>query len=125
MLTREEEEEPLPRVEHGPSIAALVHPILTLSPRPLAILGRRWDPYNRFLMTPRMGTTSSIRSRTVACRNSSMNSRRGVPVEQMQAEALADVDRAIAWWREAQANPARLEVLVNEACERQRARTVG
>ena len=30
--------------------------------------------------------------------------RRGVPVEQMQAEVLADVERALAWWREAQAN---------------------
>jgi hypothetical protein len=41
----------------------------------------------------------------------------------MQAEVLADVDHALAWWREAQANPARLDALVNEARERQRART--
>ena len=34
--------------------------------------------------------------------------RRGVPVEQMRAEVLADVDRALAWWREVQADPARL-----------------
>jgi len=32
--------------------------------------------------------------------------RRGVPVEQMQAEVLADVERALAWWQEAQADPA-------------------
>jgi hypothetical protein len=32
--------------------------------------------------------------------------RRGVPVEQMRAEVLADVERALAWWREAQANQA-------------------
>jgi hypothetical protein len=32
--------------------------------------------------------------------------RRGVPVEQMRAEILADVERALAWWREAQANQA-------------------
>ena len=51
--------------------------------------------------------------------------RRGIPVEQMRAEVLADVERALAWWREAQADPARLEALVNEARERQRARTVG
>ena len=51
--------------------------------------------------------------------------RHGVPVEQMRAEVLADVERALAWWREAQANQARLEALVSEARERQRARTVG
>jgi transcriptional regulator with XRE-family HTH domain len=30
--------------------------------------------------------------------------RRGIPVEQMRAEVLANVERALAWWREAQAN---------------------
>jgi hypothetical protein len=51
--------------------------------------------------------------------------RRGIPVEQMRAEVLADVERALAWWREVQADPAQLEALVNEAQERQRARTGG
>ena len=32
--------------------------------------------------------------------------RRGVPVEQMRAEVLADVERALAWWREVQVDPA-------------------
>jgi transcriptional regulator with XRE-family HTH domain len=32
--------------------------------------------------------------------------RRGVPVEQMRAEVLADVERALSWWREVQANQA-------------------
>jgi hypothetical protein len=32
--------------------------------------------------------------------------RRGVPVDQMRAEVLADVERALAWWREARANQA-------------------
>ena len=43
----------------------------------------------------------------------------------MRAEVLTDADRALGWWREAQADPARLEALVNEARERPRARTVG
>lgn len=50
--------------------------------------------------------------------------RRGVPIEEMQAQVLADVDRALAWWREVQADPARLEALMSEAQERQQARTV-
>ena len=32
--------------------------------------------------------------------------RRGVPVEQMRAEVLADVDRVLTWWQETQANQA-------------------
>jgi hypothetical protein len=32
--------------------------------------------------------------------------RRAVSVEQMRAEVLADVERALAWWQEAQANQA-------------------
>ncbi len=51
--------------------------------------------------------------------------RRGVPVEQMQAEVLGDVDRALAWWREVQNNPARLEAVIHEAKERQQTRVVG
>jgi len=51
--------------------------------------------------------------------------RRGVPVEQMQAEVLGDVDRALVWWREVQNDPARLEAVIHEAKERQQARIVG
>ena len=51
--------------------------------------------------------------------------RRGVPVEEMQAEVLADVDRALVWWRAVQDDPARLETAVNEAREQQQARIVG
>jgi len=48
--------------------------------------------------------------------------RRGVPVEQVRAEALADVDRALTWWREVQADPVRLKAVMREARARQRAR---
>jgi len=46
--------------------------------------------------------------------------RRSVPVEQVRAEALADVDRALAWWRAVQADPARLKAVVREARDRWR-----
>ncbi len=48
--------------------------------------------------------------------------RRGVPVEQVRAEALADVDRALAWWHAVQADPARLKAIVREARGRRRRR---
>lgn len=48
--------------------------------------------------------------------------RQGVPVEQVRAEALADVDRALTWWREVQADPARLKTVVRAARDRQQAR---
>ena len=51
--------------------------------------------------------------------------RRGVPVEEMRAEVLADVDHALVWWRAVQDDPARLETVVNEAREQQRTRIVG
>ncbi len=51
--------------------------------------------------------------------------RRGVPVEQMRADVLGDVDRALAWWREVQDDPARLEAVMHEAKERQQTRSVG
>lgn len=48
-------------------------------------------------------------------------------IDQVRAEAMADLDRAQTWWREVQADPTRLEQLVNEAMERQqeRIRTAG
>jgi len=48
-----------------------------------------------------------------------------VPVEEMRAEVLADVDHALVWWRAVQDDPARLETVVNEAREQQRTRIVG
>lgn len=51
--------------------------------------------------------------------------RRGLPIEQMRAEVLADVDRALAWWREVQDDPARLEAVIHDAKERRQARIVG
>jgi len=51
--------------------------------------------------------------------------RRGIPVEQMQAEVLGEVDHALAWWREVQDDPARLEAAIHEAKEQQQARIVG
>jgi len=51
--------------------------------------------------------------------------RRGVPVEEMRAEVLADVDHALVWWRAVQDDPARLETVVNEAREQQQTRIVG
>jgi hypothetical protein len=44
--------------------------------------------------------------------------RRNLPLEQVRAEVAADFERALAWWDEVQADPARLEALVNEAQER-------
>jgi len=50
---------------------------------------------------------------------------RGQPIEQVRADVAADLDRALAWWDDVQADPARLEALVEEAREGQRARAVG
>lgn len=50
---------------------------------------------------------------------------RGDPIEQVRAEVAADLDRALAWWAEVQADPARLGALIEEARERQRARVAG
>jgi hypothetical protein len=33
---------------------------------------------------------------------------RGIPVDRMRAEVLAETERALAWWQEVQADPARL-----------------
>jgi transcriptional regulator with XRE-family HTH domain len=51
--------------------------------------------------------------------------RRNLAVEQVRAEVAADFERALAWWDEVQADPARLEALVNEARERQQAHADG
>ncbi len=51
--------------------------------------------------------------------------KRGQPIEQVRADLAADLDRALAWWAGVQADPARLEALVEEARENQRVRAVG
>jgi len=43
----------------------------------------------------------------------------------VRAAVAADLDRALAWWNDVQSDPARLEALVEEARESQRARAVG
>ncbi len=48
--------------------------------------------------------------------------RRGIPVEQVRAESLAEVERALAWWMEIEADPARRAEVVRDAQERQRTR---
>ncbi len=47
--------------------------------------------------------------------------RRGVPVERVRAESLAEIERALAWWTEVEANPARRAEVVRDAQEQQRA----
>jgi hypothetical protein len=49
---------------------------------------------------------------------------RGLPVEQVQADLAADLERVLAWRRELEADPARKEALVEEARERQQTRAV-
>jgi len=51
--------------------------------------------------------------------------KRGQPIERVRADVDADLDRALAWWADVQADPARMEALVAEARENQRARAVG
>ncbi len=51
--------------------------------------------------------------------------KRGQPIEQVRADVAVDLDRALVWWEEVQADPARLEALVEEARESQRVRAVG
>lgn len=50
--------------------------------------------------------------------------RRGQPLEQVRADVAADLDRALAWWTDVQADPTRLEALVAEAHANQQARAV-
>lgn len=52
----------------------------------------------------------------------SIAAKRGLPVERVRAELDADLDRMMAWRQELEADPARLEALVQESWERQRAR---
>jgi len=52
----------------------------------------------------------------------SIAAKRGLPIEQVRADVAADLDRMIAWHRELGADPARLEALVQESWEKQRAR---
>jgi len=47
---------------------------------------------------------------------------RNIPIDQVRDDVMADLDRAQTWWQEVQADPARLEQLVNEAMERQQER---
>jgi len=48
--------------------------------------------------------------------------KRGLPVDQVRAEVTADLERMIAWRRELEADPARLEALIGESRERRRTR---
>jgi len=52
----------------------------------------------------------------------SIAAKRGQPVEQVRAELAADLEQKLAWRRELEANPARLQALIDESRERQRAR---
>jgi len=46
--------------------------------------------------------------------------RRGIPVEQVRAESLAETERVLAWWKDVEADPARREEVVRDARERRR-----
>jgi len=48
--------------------------------------------------------------------------KRGLPVDQVRVEVTADLERMIAWRREIEADPARLEALIDEARKRRRTR---
>jgi len=48
--------------------------------------------------------------------------KRGLPVDQVRAEVTVDLERMIAWRRELEADPARLEALIGESRERRRTR---
>lgn len=50
----------------------------------------------------------------------SIAAKRGLPIEQVRADVAADLDRMIAWRRELDADPARLEALMQESWEKQR-----
>ncbi len=45
-----------------------------------------------------------------------------LPLEQARAEIAEDFEQRLAWWAEVQADPARLQALVDEALERRRER---
>jgi hypothetical protein len=48
--------------------------------------------------------------------------RRGIPVEQVRAESLAEIERVLAWWKDVEADPARRAEVVRDAQERRRTR---
>jgi len=50
----------------------------------------------------------------------SIAQQRRIPVEQARAEIAEDFERRLAWWDEVQADPARLQALVDEALDRRR-----
>lgn len=50
---------------------------------------------------------------------------RQLPLEQVRADVAADFEQKLAWWKDVQSDPARLQALVNEARERQKARATG
>ncbi len=47
--------------------------------------------------------------------------KRGLPVDQVRVEVTADLERMIAWRRELEADPARLEALIDESRKHRRA----
>jgi len=49
--------------------------------------------------------------------------RRGIPVEQVRAESLAEIERVLAWWKDVEADPARRAEVVRDAQERRRTRS--
>ncbi len=51
----------------------------------------------------------------------SIAAKRGLPVDQVRVEVTADLERMIAWRRELEADPARLEALIKESREHRRA----
>jgi len=51
----------------------------------------------------------------------SIAAKRGLPVDQVRVEVTADLERMIAWRRELEADPARLEALIEESREHRRA----
>jgi len=50
---------------------------------------------------------------------------RQVPLEQARVEIAEDFERRLAWWDKVQADPARLQALVDEALELRRERLHG
>ena len=49
--------------------------------------------------------------------------RRGIPVEQVRAESLAEIERVLAWWKEVEADPPRRAEVMRDAQERRRTRS--
>jgi len=49
---------------------------------------------------------------------------RGIPVEQVRVESLAETERVLAWWKDVEVDPARLEQVMRDARERQQTRRI-